>query len=46
MLKPLLVRVPADLFKRTKIAAAERDTSLQDVVTKALEAYLGNGGKR
>ena len=40
MLKPTMVRLPPDLLRRAKIAAVERDTSLQQLVTEALDAFL------
>jgi predicted HicB family RNase H-like nuclease len=43
MLKSTMVRLPPDLLRRAKIAAVERDTSLQQLVTEALEAYLRKG---
>ena len=46
MLKATVVRLPVDLVRRVKIAAVQRDTSLQQLVTAALEAYLDKEGKR
>jgi predicted HicB family RNase H-like nuclease len=43
MLKPTMVRLPPDLLRRAKIEAVERDTSLQKLVTEALEAFLRKG---
>lgn len=37
VLKSLLVRIPADLFRRVKVRAAEREMSLQKFVAEALE---------
>jgi predicted HicB family RNase H-like nuclease len=45
MLKPTMVRLPPDLLRRAKIAAVERDTSLQQLVTEALDAFLRKGGR-
>jgi predicted HicB family RNase H-like nuclease len=40
MLKQMIVRVPAELLRKAKKAAIDRDTSLQQMVTEALEGYL------
>ena len=36
----LCARVTADLAKRVKIAAAKNDTTVQAIITDALEAWL------
>ncbi len=41
MLKQTVIRLSVDLRRRVKIAAAERDISLQELITEALEAHLG-----
>jgi predicted HicB family RNase H-like nuclease len=41
MLKATVVRLPEDLVRRAKIAAIERETTLQQMVADALEAHLG-----
>jgi predicted HicB family RNase H-like nuclease len=46
MLKPTMVRLPADLLKRAKIEAVERDSSLQDLIAQALETFLQKVGHR
>jgi len=46
MLKSTMVRLPPDLLRRAKIAAVERDSSLQKLVTEALEAFLRKEGRR
>jgi antitoxin-like ribbon-helix-helix protein len=40
MLRPTLVRLPPDLLRRAKKVAVDRDTSLQALMTEALEALL------
>jgi hypothetical protein len=40
MLRPTLVRLPPDLLRRAKKVAIDRDTTLQALVTEALDAYL------
>jgi len=46
MLKATIVRLPVDLLRRAKIAAVERDSSLQQLITAAIEDYLKKGGNR
>jgi predicted HicB family RNase H-like nuclease len=46
MLKQMIVRLPADLLRKLKIAAIERDQSLQQIVTDAVEGYLRKEGRR
>jgi predicted HicB family RNase H-like nuclease len=46
MLKATLVRLPEDLLRRAKIAAIQRGTSLQQMVTDALGAHLTKEVKR
>ncbi len=46
MLKATLVRLPADLLRQAKIAAVERDQSLQQLITTAIENHLKKGEKR
>jgi predicted HicB family RNase H-like nuclease len=46
MLKATVIRLPPDLLRRAKHAAIERGTSLQQMVTDALEAHLGKETKR
>lgn len=38
------VKLPRDLWKRARIQAIEEDLDLQDVLVKALEAYLAKRG--
>lgn len=38
--KQLAVRIDADLLKRVKTAAAEREMKMQDLVAEALKLYL------
>jgi len=40
MLRAMIVRVPPELLRKAKKTAIDRDTSLQQLVTEALEAYL------
>ena len=40
MLKATLVRLRPELLQRAKIAAVKRNTSLQQLVSEALESYL------
>lgn len=40
MLRATIVRLPDNLLRRAKKAAIDYDTSLQQLVTKALESYL------
>jgi hypothetical protein len=40
MLKAMIVRLEPELIRRAKKEAIDRDTSLQALVAKALEAYL------
>jgi hypothetical protein len=40
MLRPMLVRLRPDLLRRAKKVAIDRDTTLQALVTEALDAYL------
>lgn len=40
MLKTVGVRLEEELIKRIKVHALENTTSMQDVITKALEQYL------
>lgn len=46
MLKQTVIRLPADLHRRARIAALDRDTTLQALIAKALEAYLRKGEGR
>ena len=46
MMKATMVRLPAELRRRAKVKAAETDTSLQELITRALEEYLDKEGKR
>lgn len=34
------IELPDDILRRAKVAAAERDTSLKDLFTQALERFL------
>jgi len=34
------IELPDDILRRAKVAAAERDTSLKDLFTQALENFL------
>jgi predicted HicB family RNase H-like nuclease len=45
VLKATMVRLPEDLLRRAKIAAIQRGTSLQQMVTDALETHLRIGAK-
>jgi predicted HicB family RNase H-like nuclease len=47
MAQYLIRDFPKDLHKRAKIRAAEEEITLQDLIIKAVEAYLkaGKGGK-
>jgi predicted DNA-binding protein len=38
------IRMPKELWKRAKIAAAKAERSLADIVTEALERYLDEVG--
>ena len=40
MLRPTLVRLPPDLLRRAKKVAIDRDTTLQALITEALETHL------
>lgn len=40
MLKATIVRLRPELLRRAKKAAIDRDTTLQQLLTEALEAYL------
>jgi hypothetical protein len=40
MLKPTMVRLPPDLLRRAKKVAIDRDTTLQALITDALEVHL------
>jgi hypothetical protein len=40
VLKKTVVRLPADLLRRAKIAAVKRDSTLQALMTEALEIHL------
>ena len=46
MLKSMIVRVPDSLLRRAKKAAIDRDTTLQALVTEALEVHLRKGDRR
>ena len=46
MLKATLVRLPVDLLKEAKLAAIQEDSTLQQLITTAIETYLRKGGKR
>lgn len=46
MLKSMIVRVPDELLRRAKKAAIDRDTTLQALVTEALETHLKREGRR
>jgi predicted HicB family RNase H-like nuclease len=39
--KPLNVRIHKDLLKRVKVYSAEKEVSLKEITTQALEQYLG-----
>ena len=40
------IRVPRKLWDRAKIRSVKDHTSLQDMMIKALEAYLGKGARQ
>lgn len=40
------IELPDDILRRAKIAAAERDTSLKDLFTQALERFLTTPSKQ
>ena len=40
------MRLPADLWKETKIEAVKRDIDAQDIVAEALAQYFKKGGAR
>jgi len=46
MLKATGIGLPPDLLKWAKLAAMERSTSLQQMVTDALEAHIGKETNR
>jgi hypothetical protein len=46
MLKLIFVRLTDELLRPAKIAAIARDTTLQGLVTEALEAHLKKGVRR
>jgi predicted HicB family RNase H-like nuclease len=46
MLRATIVRLPVDLLKRAKISAVKRDSSLNQLITEAIEAYLKKEGER
>ena len=39
------VNLPADLVKKAKIAAIERDVDLQDLIAEGLRRVLAKGGR-
>jgi hypothetical protein len=42
----LLVSIPEDLHKQLKIFAIEQDLTVREIVTKAIQRVLKEGGKR
>lgn len=41
--KPVTVRLPVSLWRRTKKTAIDRDVKVQELVAAALGEYLRNG---
>lgn len=41
---PFGTRIPADLAKQVRVAAAQRETSVQEIVEQALRGWLERSG--
>lgn len=45
--QPISIRkFPADLYKRVKLEAVRRDTTVQDLVTEAVRQYLNGKAQK
>jgi plasmid stability protein len=45
-MRKMIVTLPEDLHRQLKIRAAEQDSTVREIVTRAIERELEKGGKR
>ena len=45
-LRRLIVEVPEDMLRTLRIRAAEQDTTIKEIVTRAIQRELEKGGSR
>jgi hypothetical protein len=46
ILRRLIVEVPEDMLRTLRIRAAEQDTTIKEIVTRAIQRELEKGGEK
>ncbi len=45
-LRKLIIEVPEDMLRTLKIRAAEKDSTIREIVTRAIQRELEKGGEK